>query len=329
MDQMATVPDSRKCTACHSSTQHATGASLAFPVRRNLFRRPVMGSDDQTPMVERQQTRAGQVVAMARRHADEIRASAESEAERVLLEAEREAARHREEWLETDRRERARLAIDKRQIEEALDAVVAAAARVRELIAVLPSEFHQPQAAMEGSDRARRRNGVMNFTAIVLGVWTLVMVATLVVLPGKTANTDTAATVASGETETTVVDTAPAPAARVVVPPPVTPAATRSTAPESDAATRPSDDQGLIVAFVAARDCWISIATDDGTWNERMLRASERHVVRASDAVSFKAGNAGALSVLVNDRPIAPLGAEGRVVTRRITRENYRSFLAS
>ena len=60
-----------------------------------------------------------------------------------------------------------------------------------------------------------------------------------------------------------------------------------------------------------------------------MLKASERHVVRASDVVSFKAGNAGALSVFINDQPTAPLGSEGRVVTRRITRENYRSFLAS
>ena len=56
-----------------------------------------MESGNQTPMVERHQTRADQVVTMARRHAEEIRASAEEEAERVLLEAEREAARRHEE----------------------------------------------------------------------------------------------------------------------------------------------------------------------------------------------------------------------------------------
>jgi hypothetical protein len=115
----------------------------------------------------------------------------------------------------------------------------------------------------------------------------------------------------------------------LVVPPRVVPAAARPAAAGIGATTRPSDDQDLTVAFVAAGDCWISIASDDGTWNERVLKASERHVVHARGVVSFRAGNAGALSVLINDRPTVPLGAEGRVVTRRITRENYRSFLAS
>ena len=334
-----------------------------------------MESDNQTPMVERHQTRADQVLAMARRHADEIRAGAEEEAERVLLEAEREAARRheerarqaeelristeqeaervllearreaarrRDEWLEADRQERARLAINKRQIEESLDAAVAAVARIRELIAAFPSESQQsldmttdssiPVAPVPStSDLPTRRNRVMNFVAIVLGVWAMVMVATLVVLPRTTVNTDTTATVASGAPGTTATDIAPASAAGDVAPPPVvTAAAARSTAPRTDVATTwPGSDQTLIVAFVAARDCWITIATDDGTWNERVLKASERHVVHASEVVSFKAGNAGALSVLINDRPAAPLGGEGRVVTRRITRENYRSFLAS
>jgi hypothetical protein len=90
-----------------------------------------------------------------------------------------------------------------------------------------------------------------------------------------------------------------------------------------------SEEPGLTVAFVAARDCWISITSDDGMPSDLMLRASERHVVRAKDAVSFKAGNAGALSMLINDQPAAPLGVEGQVVARRITRANYRSLLPS
>jgi hypothetical protein len=332
-----------------------------------------MGSGNQTPMVERHQTRADQVLAMARRHADEIRASAEEEAERVLLEAEREAARRheersrqaealritteqeaqrvlleaereaarrREEWLEADRQERARLAINKRQIEESLDATDAAVARIRELITAFPSESQPPLELVSDTsipsalvpstrDLPSGRNRVMNFIAIVSGVWAMVMVATLVVLPRTTVDTDTTATVAADATGPTDTAIAHAPAAPEVVSPPVTPAAARSTASRTGVATTPSSDQALIVAFVAARDCWITIATDDGTWNERVLKASERHVVRASEVVSFKAGNAGALSVLINDRPTAPLGGEGRVVTRRITRENFRSFLAS
>ena len=302
-----------------------------------------MGSDEQTPMVDRHHARADQVLAMARRHAEEIRASAEQEAERVLLEAEREAGRRREESLEADRRERARLAIDRRQIEELLDATVAAVARIRELITAFPSESEQQRQVQErGSvpsatipaptDLPGRRNRVMNFIAVILAVWATVMVATLIVMPRKAGNADTTATAATGATGTTAAAVAPATAPKpAVAPPAVAPAAKRSTASSTTnvASTRPSDDSALIVAFVAARDCWITIATDDGTWNERLLRASERHVVSASEVVSFKAGNAGALSVLINDRPTAPLGGEGRVVTRRITRENYRSFLAS
>jgi hypothetical protein len=334
-----------------------------------------MGNGNQTPLVERHQTRADQVVATARRHAEEIRAIAEEEAERVLLEAEREAARRheersrqaeelritaeqeaqrvlleaqreaarrRDERLEADRRERASLAISKRQIEESLDATAAAVTRIRELIAAFPSvESQQPLEIADASDvpaatvppeenLASRRNRVMNFVAVVFGVWAVVMVATLAVLPRQPIKADTTAPVLTSATGTTTADIAHARAEGVVVPPRALPAATRTTASEVDiAATRSSNDEALIVAFVAARDCWISIATDDGTWNERLLRASEHYVARARDVVSFKAGNAGALSVLINDRPAGSLGAEGQVVARRITRANYRSFLQS
>ena len=329
-----------------------------------------MGSTNQTPMVERHQTRADQVVAMARRHADEIRAAAEEdaarvlleaereaarrheerirqaedlritaeqEAQRVLLEAEREAARRREERLEADRRERARLSIDKRQIEESLDATAAAVARIRELISALPAvESPQPMEMMEegpipaapaqpSAEGADRRSRVMNAVAVVLGVWAVLMIAMLAVLPRGSAPADPTGTVAARTPAADAVHAASSP-----VVPPVVPAVTPAPAARINVASqRPSDELGLVVAFVAARDCWISIATDDGTVNERLLKASERYVVRAREVVSFKAGNAGALSVLINERPTAPLGGEGRVVARRITRENYLSFLAS
>ena len=329
-----------------------------------------MGNTNQTPTVERHQTRADQVVAMARRHADEIRAAAEEdaarvlieaereaarrheerirqvevlrvtaeqEAQRVLLEAEREAARRREERLEAERRERGRLSINKRQIEESLDATAAAIARIRELVAVLPAgESSQPTEMMEEGpipaapaqpivEGADRRSRIMNGVAVVLAVWAVLMIVMLAVLPRGSEPAETTGTVAARTAAADVVHAASSP-----VTPPVVPAVTPAPAGRINVASqRPSDDLGLVVAFVAARDCWITIATDDGTSNERLLKASERYVVRARDVVSFKAGNAGALSVLINERPIAPLGGEGRVVARRITRENYLSFLAS
>jgi hypothetical protein len=170
----------------------------------------------------------------------------------------------------------------------------------------------------------------MNFLAVVLCVWAVGMVVMLIVLPRKSVSADNTAAASTGATGTTAGDIADAPAESLVVPTRTVPAASRPVASGLGATTtRPTDGQALTIAFVAAGDCWISIATDDGTWNELLLKASERHVVQARDVVSFKAGNAAALSVLINDRPAAPLGGEGRVVTRRITRENYRSFLAS
>jgi hypothetical protein len=83
------------------------------------------------------------------------------------------------------------------------------------------------------------------------------------------------------------------------------------------------------VAFVASRDCWISVAADGDTPTERLLKADERHVIQAREAVTFNAGNAAALTLMINDQPAKPLGSEGQVVTRHVTLANYRSFLAS
>lgn len=298
-----------------------------------------MGSTNQTPMGERHQARADQVLVMARRHADEIRAAAEEDAARILLDAEREGARRQEERLEAERRERARLAMSRSQIEASLDATVAAVTRIRELISALPSvEASQAiEITEEGSIRAAAaqptgelaewRNRIMTGVAVVLAVWAVSMVAILIVLPGRAADADVTATVAA---RTPAADVAPARADASAPARQAVPAVAPVPAPKIDVVRqRPGEDLGLTVAFVAARDCWISIATDDGRSNERLLRASERYVVRAREVVSFKAGNAGALSVLINDQPIGPLGGEGRVVARRITRENYLSFLES
>jgi cytoskeletal protein RodZ len=155
----------------------------------------------------------------------------------------------------------------------------------------------------------------------ILGVWTIVMIATLVMIANRSATieAETVATQASQAQPKSAPAAAPARSERVASTPRPTPAGAASSAPAS----------GLTIAFVATSDCWISITRDDGAASERLLKASEKYVVQANEAVAFKAGNAGALSVLINDQPAGPLGREGQVVTRRITRSNYRSFLAS
>ncbi len=290
--------------------------------------------------VDRYQSRADQVVALARRHADEIRATAEQEADRVLREAEQTAARRHEEQVEADRLERVRFGVQRRQIEQCLDATASTLAQIRELIAVLPETDSPPPASerrapiavasagaakapdtaivpIVGStdEKSSRRHRLVNGFVILLGLWAATMMITLFVLKQR-----------SPQVQATSIPAEQTPRSNAS-PRPEAPPALRQ-APEA-AAVSASPETGLTVAFVASRDCWVSITSDDGATKDRLLKASERYVVRADKAVTFKAGNAAALSVLINDRPTGPLGSEGQVVTRRITRENFRSFLLS
>jgi hypothetical protein len=295
------------------------------------------------PPVDRDQTRADQVVAMARRHAEEIRAAAEQDAERRLVEAEREIMRRHEERLEADRRERVRIGVQRQHIEDCLDATAAAVTRMRELMAGLPvldqadaeatNDRVLPAVARAEGESTNRRHRIMNGVAVILAGWAVVMFITLIVVSTRPAGD---AKAKADVPTTQPVEAVPAPVEPVTPSLPVT-APVAKVAPVAKIApvakvARPVHvpaELGLTVAFVAERDCWISITRDDDAPSDRMLKASERYVVRAREAVSFKAGNAGALSMLINDRPAGPLGTEGQVVARRITRANYRSFLQS
>ena len=289
------------------------------------------------PPLERHQARADQVLAMARRHADEIRSAAEEEADRVLRTAEREAAARDEERCEIHRRELERLLVLKRQIEECLDTAATALARSHEQLSALSASNPSARSPESGgveiatapvdpaAEQSPRHRMFDRFAAIgvgILGVWTIVMIATLVMVANRSATIETTETLARQQAP----QAQPTPAPAVTAAPSARVASTPQ--PTTDTAS-PAPATGLTIAFVATSDCWISITRDDGEASERLLKASETYVVRANEAVAFKAGNAGALSVLINDQPAGSLGREGQVVTRRITRTNYRSFLAS
>jgi hypothetical protein len=61
---------------------------------------------------------------------------------------------------------------------------------------------------------------------------------------------------------------------------------------------------------------------------QRMLKPAETIILYAHDEAVLRLGDAGAVSVLINNRPARPLCADGEVTTQRITRANYSSFLA-
>jgi hypothetical protein len=75
----------------------------------------------------------------------------------------------------------------------------------------------------------------------------------------------------------------------------------------------------LIVRLKATSECWVRLTA--GSYSEeRLLAAGETLQHESATDVVVRTGDAGALIVTVNGLTMAPLGGEGEVVTRRITR---------
>jgi hypothetical protein len=291
----------------------------------------------------RHQEQADDVVALARRHAEEIRAAAEQEAHRLLRDAETRAAQLQADRLQTQQRHSETMASLHRDIEWCLTTITAALTHVRELSAPQggtapaapdgtmpsaeaatppsrPTEALLPPAgpataalAPADAEPAQRRR-VRGAAAL----WTVLMCSIVLMLmlrPIWPQGAPAPSTPATPEPSTTA---------------PVEPVSARPSAaaePETTTLAAAQEPAALTVRFVALRDCWISVDVDGGGPRERLLRSSESYVVQAREALVLKAGNAAALSLVINEQPTPPLGREGQVVTRRITRANYRSLL--
>lgn len=78
-------------------------------------------------------------------------------------------------------------------------------------------------------------------------------------------------------------------------------------------------DGTMRVKIEAVRPCWIRLSLN-GRSEEHVLQAGEALVRDSTTDLVVRAGNAGALVVTVDGRTIPPLGREGEIVTRRLTR---------
>jgi len=85
--------------------------------------------------------------------------------------------------------------------------------------------------------------------------------------------------------------------------------------------------QTLMLTISAVKPCWIRTVVDGGQQMERVLQANDTVMLHATNEVLLRVGDASALSLLINNRPIKPLGRRGEVVTQLITRTNYASLL--
>ena len=96
-----------------------------------------------------------------------------------------------------------------------------------------------------------------------------------------------------------------------------------SVAPASEGAV-----DTLVLTMRAQQDCWVEVRADGETVMNRVLAEGESQTLEARGEIVLSVGNAGGLSIRVNDRPTLPLGRSGEVRKNIvITRQNLPSLV--
>jgi hypothetical protein len=85
----------------------------------------------------------------------------------------------------------------------------------------------------------------------------------------------------------------------------------------------------LTITIEARTDCWVSPTVDGEKAPSALLPSGERRELRAMREILLTVGDGEGCAYTVNGRPGRPFGASGEVVTRRITLENYRSYVSA
>jgi transcriptional regulator with XRE-family HTH domain len=69
----------------------------------------------------------------------------------------------------------------------------------------------------------------------------------------------------------------------------------------------------LVLTLTARQDCWVEVRADGQTVVNRVLAQGESQTLEARGEIVLSVGNAGGISIRVNDRPGLPLGRSGEV----------------
>lgn len=84
-------------------------------------------------------------------------------------------------------------------------------------------------------------------------------------------------------------------------------------APAAQAYELAPREQGLVLTLSARQSCWVSAQVDGQPALNRILNEGESETLEAQGEIVLSVGNAGGLSVSVNDKPGVPLGRSGEV----------------
>src|SRR5262249_18440828 len=120
----------------------------------------------------------------------------------------------------------------------------------------------------------------------------------------------------------------PADAAKTTVVSSTTPAAPQPAAPspsQAPAAAAASHEQLAVEVEIHALT-WIKISADGMPVQNGELQPGTTKRFTAQTSINVVVGNAGGLSMKVNDKPVRPLGGSGQVRSLTITAENLPSI---
>ena len=118
------------------------------------------------------------------------------------------------------------------------------------------------------------------------------------------------------------------PASQHVAQPPVAPPS--SASPSAPSAAQPAQaGGGLETGIVTLRPVWVRVLVDGERAVERELRGNERIPLRAQRTIAIRAGDAGALRVLIAGRDQGTLGRDGEVVAFEDTEAGVASAKAA
>jgi cytoskeletal protein RodZ len=121
----------------------------------------------------------------------------------------------------------------------------------------------------------------------------------------------------------------PPPPTTIAAAPAVLPTDRVYPSPELATAAAGADSgDGLVLTMTAQQDCWVEVRADGATVINRVLAEGESQRLEARGEIVLSVGNAGGLSIRVNDRPALPLGRAGEVRKNIvITRQNLPSLV--
>ena len=112
----------------------------------------------------------------------------------------------------------------------------------------------------------------------------------------------------------------------------MSPASTTITGSEQSPPTpapsaAPATADRLTIRLAATRSCWVSATADGQKAIDGLLQAGEERTIEVRRQLVLTAGDAAALTMMINGAAAKPLGESGKVVTVRLNPANFREYL--